>query len=203
MGGPGSTRWRGHTKRGLVEATPRIYLSELARGGAFQDQDTGGTYEWTSGTGQPLASAILLISAPREDRTRDLKIVVTRPDESRYLTKIHLDPVRTRYGGHWWIARCPVSGCSRRAVKLYLDLPGNRIGCRFCLGLTHRTTQQQDKRRDHARRDLHGFLRSRAHLTSLRSQVVTARIEIETIRHLGERTRGRGWGRSETLRDLA
>ena len=203
MGGPGSTRWRGHRKRGLVESTPRINLSELTRGGAFQDRDTGVTVEWTSDTRQALASGQFLITAPREDRTRTLKIVITSPDESSYLTEIHLDPVRTRYGGYWWIARCPTPTCSRRAVKLYLDLRGNRIGCRFCLGLTHRSTQTEDKRVYHAQRDPQGFIRSRAHLTSPQSELITALIQLQTIKRMGVGRRGRGWGRSDTLRDLA
>ena len=199
MGGPGSTRWRGHTKRDLVETTPRIYLSELARGGAFQDHDTAGSIEWTSDSGQLLAKAEFLISAPMENRSRDCQIGVSLPDKSRFLVNIDLEPVRTRFGGYWWIACCPVSDCDRRAVKLYLDTSGERIGCRFCLGLTHRSSQTQDKRRDHARRDLQSFVRSREHLTSPSSQMITSFIVLEALDSRDGRSRGRGWGQQNRV----
>ena len=200
MGGPGSTRWGRHTKRGLVETTPRIYLSELARGGAFRDHDTAGSIEWTSNTGQLLARAGFLISAPGENRSRDCKIGVSLPDKSQFLVEIDLDPVRTRFGGYWWIARCPGSDCDRRAVKLYVDIPGEQIGCRNCLGLTHRSSQTQDKRRDHARRDPEGFVRSREHLTSPASQMITSFMVLEAIDFRDRRSKGRGWGRSASRR---
>jgi hypothetical protein len=79
-------------------------------------------------------------------------------------------------------------------LNLYLDSEGRRIGCRQCLGLTHRSVQQHDARLDQARRDPEGFAQSREHLHSTRSQLVTAHLAMAAVEVMAAPRRGRGWG---------
>jgi hypothetical protein len=50
-------------------------------------------------------------------------------------------------GTRWWI-RCPLSragvACGRRVRKLYFS--GRYYGCRWCLNLTYRSSQESDSR---------------------------------------------------------
>jgi hypothetical protein len=51
-----------------------------------------------------------------------------------------------------WVFRCPLNGCARRTVKLYLPPGGRYFGCRECYGLTYRARQEHDKAMDAYRR---------------------------------------------------
>ena len=63
------------------------------------------------------------------------------------------------FSSHWF-AGC--RGCDRWVRTLYAISQSDLFKCRACSGLTYASVQQHDSRLDFARRDLAGFLASRA-----------------------------------------
>ena len=110
------------------------------------------------------------------------------------MVRLELVSHTPNWGGLRWFLRCGEPECERRALRLYIDTTSTRVGCRQCLGLTHRSVQQHDARIDHARRDAEGFVESRRHLRSVRSGLVTAFLGMAAVEAMAAPSRGRGWG---------
>ena len=208
VGGPGSGRWHGHQRRPLVEEHLAIDLVDLRRSGALLREGFSGTLEWTTQPAGERLGVALLRLGPNHDGLRELELYVIRPGQKDTCARPRLAKFRPPLGGERWFFRCPVPGCDRRALKLYLEPDGERFGCRGCLGLIHRSAREHDARLDLARRDPTGFLEAREGLRSLRSQLVTFRLaqrasdyRIDWSHREGPRFRrktGRGWARGST-----
>ena len=181
MGGPGSTRWRDHTPKPLVEeALPldllRPPLSEALRepGGAT------GTLHWSSApTGARLAEARFSVGPILEDGTRRL---VLRFSQDPHDPKQVIVLQRVKVGiAHRWLAVCP-DGCGRRARKLYALPRVQRFACWRCMGLQYRAAREHDRRIDNCRRAPRDFMAGRSRLHGLYSQFVTLRLFEEAER---------------------
>jgi len=53
MGGPGSTRWRGHERRGLVEETPALDMLHDTLKAALAAPAATGSLTWRTEDGVP------------------------------------------------------------------------------------------------------------------------------------------------------
>jgi len=156
MGGPTSTRWNGHRRAPLVEDTPTLSLTDLRRGGLFDEPDRPLTLSWIIGDA-PLARADVRLLGNADGPT-GLTMDIDFADATEPLrAELELVAQPCHFGGVRWFFACPEPDCERRALKLYIDPGGRRICCRRCLGLTHRSAQQHDKPVDQARRDPVGF----------------------------------------------
>ena len=81
-------------------------------------------------------------------------------------------------------------------LRLYIDADGQRVACRQCLGLTHRSSQQHDARVDFARRDAEGFAEARKRHRGVNSALVTFGIAQRAFAAMLAPRRGRGWGQT-------
>jgi hypothetical protein len=152
MGGYGSGRWRGHTKKNVVEDCRVLDMNLWAREGILREgiHHFGG-WKWCSAaTGEETASI------GYEVNTTDMNFpwvrlyyTFTRTQEHMNY-KIRLQTTQPYVGGvHWWFT-CPLlrleRACNCRVSKLYLP-PGSRYyGCRHCYDLTYQSCQESDKR---------------------------------------------------------
>ena len=199
MGGSRSTRWRGHRKRPLVEEAPCLDLVALRRAGVLTASGGAARLKWTlDGAGEALGRALLSVGpALKRGWGREVAVYVTRPGRRAIVQRLRLLRTDPHFGGTRWWFRCPIEGCGRRALKLYVEPEGDRLGCRRCLNLTHRSAQQHDKRLDQATRDPIGFLEDRASApTTLRSAMVTQRFYFRGLeRKACFPRKGRGCGR--------
>ena len=192
MGSPTSTRWNNHKRAALIENTRSISVVELRRAGLLDRPGATFTVTWAVG-GRAVGFAQARVERESEGR-RTLALQVTGAEHFEISVMLVAD--RPNFGGRRWFFECPEPTCDRRAIKVYLAPDGDRIACRQCLGLTHRSTQTHDKRLDQALRDPTGFAESRAHLAGIESNMVTVRIASDAIRSMATPRRGRGWGRA-------
>ena len=195
MGGPGSTRWRGHAPKPLVEEARGLDLFDPQWREALRQPRASGTIEWTRPpSAAPLGRVDFHLSPIDEDGTRTLAFDFTGDPCEPYQV-VTLERSRVGFSERWY-ARCP-GECGERARKLYW-VPGQlEFACRRCAGLQYASAQQHDKRFDLARRDWVGFLESRAATPSTpRCLWVTERLHTAAVLQnaCGPR-RGRSWGR--------
>jgi hypothetical protein len=193
MGGRGSTRWRGHTKRPLVEKALAVDLVALHRAGLYERPGTMLPLTWARDEAVLAAGQVRLVVGDEDNRCLDVEIAVSGVPDALSM-RLELVAFRPSLGGTRWYLRCPEDSCGRRALRLYVSPEADRIGCRQCLRLIHRTDQQHDARLDEARRDPRGFAASRQRLPGLWSGVVTARLAMSALEASAARRRGWGWG---------
>ena len=152
MGGPGSTRWLGHSKKLTVEACSTLDANRFMQKGVFRESiHRSGIWSWQSPTTGEITSSL-----GYEVDTTDLhhswirlSYTITRSGEG-ISYKIELATTRPNFGGlRWWFI-CPLSvnghSCYRRVGKIYLPPYAHYYGCRHCYDLTYTSAQEADKR---------------------------------------------------------
>ena len=150
MGGNGSTRWSWYTKAAAVEDCLALDAGRLAREGHLRP----GVWSpwlrlaWTNTfTGKETSSVGLDLDTRNEDDFRARVYYSRAGEEMSY--HVRLETTRPNYGGLRWWFLCPLSGCGRRVLKLYLGPRANRFGCRKCHGLSYRSVQEHDSKVDY------------------------------------------------------
>ena len=199
MGGIGSTRWHGHTRRPLAEQAMTIDLGDRNWRSALTQASAEGSIQWRNSQTETLQGWASYIIAPASGSGARRNLVLdTTGDEYEDKQVVELELGAAGWSIPRWLARCP-KHCDRRAQKLYAVHQGDRFCCRCCSGLTHRSSQQHDARIDLARRDPAGFLASRSSAPRTpRSEMVTARLIIRALDRGAEPRRGRTWGARST-----
>ena len=187
MGGPGSTRWRGHRPQPLVEEALALDLTDLRRKGALSLPLCAGTIEWRAKAPDVcLGRAKWVLQT--DSMGRSLKIVIARPGRPTITSDVILEAVEPRFGGTRWYFCCPIDGCDRRALKLYLTPGDDRLGCRSCLGLQYRSVREHDARVDRLRRDPAALLSALHAFNTGRASLSRARVALKAL------DRGVRWG---------
>jgi hypothetical protein len=173
MGGRGSTRWRDHDRKPLVESALRIDLLEPAWKAALSQPRAAGRIEWSdTSTGAPIAWADFHLGTVSEDGSRTL--VLRRAGPCSEPQVIRLEAVTVGFSDRHY-AMCPAA-CGRRARKLY-EVPGKLdFACRVCAGLQYRSAQRHDPRVDACRRDPNRWMDGRRHLDGVESAWVSLRV---------------------------
>jgi len=148
MGGPGSSRWRCHTKNTTVEDCLPLTMKPLKKALTY-GPGWGGTMNWSQG-GEPFAWLSFTTESLSGGLAVRLRYSKTTGDEKKpldYLVRAISFPVRL--GGIRWLFLCPLvldgTLCGRRSAKLYLPAGGLYFGCRGCHGLTYTSSQVSHK----------------------------------------------------------
>ena len=179
MGGPGSTRWRGHRPRRLVEETPCLDLLDPELKEALRLPSACGELDLrVPGTGEPAVPIDFDLGRVEPDGSRRLRVDFRDPDGSNQT--LILQPVQLGFSRRWY-ARCP-QHCRRRARKLFLRCGMLEFACVSCCGLQYETAQTHDARIDACRRDPLAFLSRRSGLGGLQAALVTLNIYDEALR---------------------
>ena len=152
MGGYGSGRWHGYTKKDIVEDCRMLDVNRWTREGILRERVRHfGGWRWcNAATGEETSSI------GYEINTRDMAFpcvrlyyTFTRTQELLDYT-VMLQTTQLYPGGVRWWFTCPlkVDGryCLRRTGKLYLPPGGRYFGCRHCYNLTYQSVQEHDKR---------------------------------------------------------
>jgi hypothetical protein len=179
VGGSGSTRWRGHHRRALVEEAHCLDFLDPNWKEILRLPAASGTLEWRGRGGVvPEWWVDFHLNPVEPNGTRLLVLDFTRePTEPK--KRLILQEVRVGFSQRWY-APCP-GGCDRLVRKLYLVERGS-VACWRCAGLQYRSAQRHDKRVDLCRRDPADFVRGRSDLSSDRSRAVTSWILLEAER---------------------
>jgi hypothetical protein len=152
MDGYGSGRWRGHTKKDIVEDCRVLDVNRWTRERILREgvHHCGGWKWYNAATGEETSSI------GYEVNTTDMAFpwvrlfyTITRTQEQMdYI--IRLETTRPRFGGLRWWFTCPLlrlgESCNRRVSMLYLPPGGRYYGCRHCYNLTYQSCQESDKR---------------------------------------------------------
>jgi len=192
MGGPGSTRWRDHQKRPLVEESLHLDIVTFRKSGALGPSGGWGDMDWPAHRGRPAGEGRFELHPAQPDGTRVLIVTIARNEQESFTRSVQLMPYTIHHGGLRWFLVCPT--CESRRMQLYISQGVTSIACRTCLGLVHRSAQGHDSRLDHCLRDPKGFQEERSRLQSERSKLVTARLILDALDRYLEPRRGRGWG---------
>ena len=140
MGGMGSNRWGGHTKRTTVEECRWLDVRRFVREGIIARGRTCWTgWYWRDDSGNTRASVDLAASGEAVGLSYTLTLNGV-PERVRYtvpLTWTAAPPVP------WFV--CPGRGCGRRVAKLYMPPGGRYFLCRHCYGLSYESRQKWDK----------------------------------------------------------
>ena len=144
MGGPNSTRWRGHVKATTVEDCFAIDTHDLLRTKLLV-AGTSSTRRitWTRGGAEVGALWLAL------DVTTPAAAVAVLTYESRGIEKeyrVALTSTPVGWGGLMWWWRCPAPGCRRMTRKLYLAPRSSVFSCRVCGGLAYWSSQTNHTR---------------------------------------------------------
>lgn len=149
MGGYGSGRWRGHSKRATVEDSWSLDVTKLARDGLLVRERGAGSLWWTNTrTGEQVASvSFVRLPLGTDGLLLQLHYRVGRGEPKVDVEEvIPLTTTRPGWGGiRWWFV-CPLDvlgrPCARRVAKLYLPPSGRYFGCRHCYELTYTSCQE-------------------------------------------------------------
>lgn len=145
MGGPGSGRWRGYSRKTTVEECWAV-TPDLVTGPA-------GRVVWRVGEQETGAIGYTAGLSEVEARVRHVVLHYTmtpRAAEPQPIEELVRLTATGRSGGgeRWWFV-CPlmVNGqpCGRRVAKLYLPPGGRYFGCRHCYDLTYTSAQEAHK----------------------------------------------------------
>lgn len=145
MGGFGSGPQRSGGTKWRVEGCHSLDTSDLRRWKLLTPGTRSGSFHWGEGEKRSTVGYTLAAEAASATLVPTYNIVKTG---ERMEYSIRLVTTPCHFGGlRWWFI-CPlvVSGvaCGGRVRKLYL--PGRYFGCRKCLDLTYRSTQESDRR---------------------------------------------------------
>ncbi len=141
MGGMGSSRWGGYTKRTTVEECRWLDVRRLRREGIIARGRTCRTgWYWRDDSGNTRASVDLAASGEAVELAYTLT-TGEAPETIRYTVPVVWTEAPR---GAWFL--CPEVKCGRRVAKLYLPPGGRYFLCRHCHGLSYASRQQWDKR---------------------------------------------------------
>lgn len=143
MGGFLSGNRYGRSSKSTVEDSYTLDVALLLRDGRLRD-GVCGSMTWSDGMShQPLASVGYSVTVVDDDELI-LRLKYRVGDREDIDLPIRLQTTRPHFGGiRWWLT-CPLMNgerpCERRVAKLHLR---NRyFGCRQCLDLTYRSSQE-------------------------------------------------------------
>ena len=152
MGGYGSGRWRGHTKKDIVEDCRILDVNRWTREGILREgvHHFGGWKWCNAATGEETASVGYEVDTTDMAYSwARLSYTFTRTQEHMDYT-ISLQTTRPSFGGVRWWFTCPLlrlgRACNHRVSKLYLPPGGRYYGCRRCYDVTYQSCQESDKR---------------------------------------------------------
>lgn len=146
MGGYGSTRWGGHSKKNTVGDGLVLSMRPLLK---LMKDGTGrpGIMTWSRGEEKRAEISVALESMDEWTFLR-FKYSTGSGENKRdvgYLVEIVSAPLPK--GGLKWYFLCPGQGgtCRRRCSKLYTGPRSALFACRECHGLTYTTSQESHK----------------------------------------------------------
>ncbi len=135
MGGPGSTRWRQHTKKRTIEKCFVLEANRLVK--AIGRENLSRPFECSGIIGQQFYFEFV----NRED-DEPLLILEIPQQASNAATKeqeiLFISSPGTAGGVRWWFV-CP--RCERQVGKLYLPPGETAYACRSCHELTYKSAQ--------------------------------------------------------------
>lgn len=194
MGGSGSGPQRSGGTKWRVEGCHSLNTSDLARWKLLAPGVRSGSFHWGEGEKRSTVSYTLAAEAASAILVPTYTMVKTG-ERMEYSIRMVTTPCH--FGGlRWWFI-CPlvVSGtsCCARVRKLYL--PGRYFGCRTCLDLTYRSTQESDRRVYQAVRSC-GFLGSYSNIrgmsvAQLGFALKVIRFQERKLEKIGKRVGGR------------
>jgi hypothetical protein len=146
MGGYGSTRWLGHTKKTQVEECRKFDMKSFK---PYLIPGRSGRWVWWDAyTGKENASIGYRVLG--DDSPTGIKLSYTLHKWSGedldldYVVRLTTTPLP--WGGvrYWFVCPLIVNGiaCNRRVAILYLPPGGNYYGCRHCYDLTYKSSQE-------------------------------------------------------------
>lgn len=144
MGGLGSGKRR--SKKATVEGRTALDTRDLKRLRMLMPGTTNrtGRLEWPTRDGQGSSLGYTISVGP----TFGALVIEYRVGGEPFRYSITLEATPCHLGGVRWWFRCPLSragvACGRRVRKLYFG--GRYYGCRRCLNLTYRSSQESDGR---------------------------------------------------------
>jgi len=143
VGGYGSTRWAGYTKRTAVEECRRLDVRDLKREGLLEEGKTwAGSWGWTERDG---SKATIGLQACSEWVRLTYTLRFPQGGEPQQVS--YEAPVSWSGPRPFFLCPGPQGGdCGRRVEKLYLPLygPSGRFLCRHCWGLSYHSRQTWD-----------------------------------------------------------
>ena len=158
MGGIGSSRWRDHVRKTLVDECMALDLRHTKVKALLAGDRAEGTLLWSHPrSGDPTGWADFLLAPVNSNGTRSLVLDVTG-DEFEPKQLIVLSERPAGFSAHWF-AGCRSCGAAVRT--LFAVSQNDRFRCRICSDLTYRSVQQHDARVDWALRDPQGFFDAR------------------------------------------
>jgi hypothetical protein len=155
MGGIGSGTWYRYDSKRTVESCISIDIRKLARDGFLRPGYVySGSLRWTSFHSGEVRGSIGYTIEARPDGTGTMHLRYQHtpfggePESLNY--PVRLVTTRPHLGGLRWWFLCPLvvndRPCRRRVAILYGN--GKYFGCRTCMGLVYRSSQEahQDER---------------------------------------------------------
>jgi len=150
MGGFGSTRWNGHSKKWTVEECLTLDINYLTREGILLDGKEGYSYtmryfrhnvEYAS-IGYTVGERVI----PNYEPFKTISPNYQLNGESIPPYEIVLYPTKPHFGGKRYWFLCPLTHggkpCMRKVSKLYLPTGARHFGCRHCYDLTYESAQE-------------------------------------------------------------
>lgn len=155
MGGPNSTRWRGHQRKHLVEQCLALDLRDLGQLEILSSPSPlAGRFDWkASPAGTLLGSATYWLGPLGNDDTRELRLCLGEElDPSGHVQAFKLERVTVGCAPRW-LQLCPQCG-EHRARRLFLPAKSKQFACKRCHNLIYRSVAQHDQRVDRIARRL-------------------------------------------------
>ena len=148
MGGSGSGRWRGSSKKMTTADSLVLRISDLGQAGLLSGQCCSATITWNSDReGADVASVDLRVECSVDNQ---ILIHLSYPVEINGRPQeideaVHLSRAPQQFGGDRWWFSCPIEvggkECNRRAGTLHLPPGELYFGCRHCHLLTYESCQ--------------------------------------------------------------
>ena len=138
MGGPGSTRWFGDSKKLTVEACSSLDANRFMQEGVLREgiHQSGQWYWRKTLTGENTSSLGYEVNTldPLYSWIRFFYTITQTGEAINY--RVRLSATHPHFGGlrYWFMCPLSVNGhnCNRRAGKLYLPAYAQYYGCRRC-----------------------------------------------------------------------
>ncbi len=169
MGGYGSGRWSGYTKKATVEERRILDIATLRQRGFLRTGYTGNC-RWSDWQGNEVASIGYAATGDAIRLYYTIRRFNQEPEEVSYQVPVVWVPCN--FGGQRPLFVCPGTRCGeRRVAKLYLPPGGRYFLCRRCHDLSYRSRQEYNKQDALWRRDPEAYLAMlREKLRRLRSR---------------------------------
>ena len=143
MGGTGSTRWNGHSKKTQVESCLALSISMLK---PYLIAGFYGKLRWSM-NGEDIGRLSFRAIGSNKLVTIQLMYFVKGIETKDYIC-LTTTQIRVGIPRYWFI--CPLTKdghiCDRRVGVLYLPPGGRYFGCRHCYDLTYRSNQEKHHR---------------------------------------------------------